>query len=132
MPEVTAFFAGVMLLMQLVFGVIVSANRGRLNIATGDGGNQLMHRHIRVHGNFTENVPVMLIAMGLAELIGTSSAVMWTGGLLLVVSRLAHPASLHKVGGIASVILGAGINYLLLALWGIYLIGHWAGIIPVL
>lgn len=132
MPEVTAFFAGLMLVLQLVFGVIVSANRGKLGIALGDGGNQKMLQHIRVHGNFSEYVPMILIAMAIAEMSGTSAGLLWLGGAVLVVSRLVHAGAVHGVGGAVGTGIGAGLTYLLLAAWGIYLMGHWAGIIPAL
>ncbi len=132
MPEVTALFAGLMLLLQLIFGAIVSANRGKLGIALGDGGNHKLLQHIRVHGNFSEYVPMILIAMAIAELAGTSSGLLWLGGATLLVSRLVHAAATHGVGGAVGVGIGAGLNYLLLGVWGLYLIGHWAGIIPIL
>lgn len=132
MPEITALFAGLMLLMQMVFGVIVSANRGKLGINHGDGGNAKLLKHVRVHGNFSEYVPMILIAMAIAELTGASAGLLWTGGAVLVISRLVHAGAVHGVGGAVGIGIGAGLTYLLLAAWGIYLVGHWAGIIPVL
>lgn len=132
MPEVTAFFAGLMLILQLVFGVVVSANRGKTGIALGDGGNHKLLQHIRVHGNFSEYVPMILIAMAIAELAGTSAGLLWLGGTVLLVSRLVHAAATHGTGGAVGVGIGAGLNYLLLGVWGLYLMGHWAGIIPIL
>ena len=90
-----------MLLFLAVLGIIVSANRGKLGIGLGDGGNEDLRRLIRIHGNFSEYVPIILIAMAIAEMGGASAGLIWTGGVLLV-------------------------------LWGLYLAGHWAGIIPVL
>lgn len=132
MPEVTAFIAGLMLVMQLVFGVIVSTNRGKLGITLGDGGNQKMLQHMRVHGNFSEYVPMILIAMAIAEIAGSSSGLLWLGGATLVVSRLVHAGAVHGMWGAVGVGIGAGLTYLLLAVWGLYLMGHWAGIIPLL
>lgn len=132
MPEVTAFFAGLMLVLQLIFGVIVSANRGKLGIGLGDGGNQKMLQHIRVHGNFSEYVPMILIGMAIAEIAGTSSGILWIAGAALVVSRLVHAGAIHGKGGAVGIGIGAGLTYLLLGVFGLYLIGHWAGIIPLL
>lgn len=132
MPEITALFAGLMLLMQMVFGVIVSANRGRLGIDLGDGGNETLLKHIRVHGNFSEYVPMVLIAMTIAELTGAPAGLLWAGGIALVISRLVHAGAVHGVGGAVGIGIGAGLTYLLLAAWGIYFIGRWTGIIPVL
>ncbi len=132
MPELTAFFAGCMLLMQLVFGVIVSVNRGRLGVQLGDGGNPKLLKHIRVHGNFSEYVPMILLAMAFAELAGMSAGMILTSGTALIVSRLVHATAIHGVGGAAGIGIGAGLTYLLLGFWGLYLAGHWAGIIPLL
>lgn len=132
MPEITALFAGLMLVLQLTFGVIVSANRGKLGITIGDGGNHKMLQHIRVHGNFSEYVPMILIAMAIAEIAGTSSGILWLAGAALLVSRLVHAGAVHGMGGAVGIGIGAGLTYLLLGVWGLYLVGHWAGIIPIL
>lgn len=131
MLPVTIFTAAVMLLLQLVFGVIVSANRGKTGIGLGDGGNEQLLKHIRVHGNFSEYVPMILIAMGLAEMAGVSAGILWTGAFALVVSRIVHAFAIHGIGGAAGIGAGAGLTYLLLGLWGLYLAAIWAGVVSV-
>ena len=75
MATTTAAFAGLFLLMQLVLSVATSALRGQTGIGFGDGGNPKMAGRMRAHGNFIENVPVILIAMALAEIDGKSGLV---------------------------------------------------------
>ena len=59
-----------------------------------DGGNNQLAERIRRHGNFTENVPFILLLMALAELDGATSLWVHISGILLIVGRLLHAAGL--------------------------------------
>jgi uncharacterized protein len=89
--QITAMYAALIALWAVILSNYVSINRGRLGIQHGDGGNPHMAAIIRRHGNLTENVPLPLLLMLLAEAGGLSA--MWLhiiGGILLV-SRIIHP-----------------------------------------
>jgi uncharacterized protein len=53
---------------------------------------------MRAHANFTETVPMTLLAMAAAELSGVPTWTFWTGGISLLVGRVMHAAILITKG----------------------------------
>ncbi len=72
----------------------VSAMRSAAGISIGDGGNPLLLRRIRQHGNCAEWTTFVLILLMLAE--GTGAPALWlhVAGALLLAGRIAHPFGL--------------------------------------
>jgi len=60
------------------------------NIHFYDEGDVVLQRRQRAHANFTETVPITLIAMGVAEIMELSSVWLWLGGGALILGRTAH------------------------------------------
>jgi len=50
------------------------------------------------HANYTETVPIVLLAMAAAELIALPHWALWAGGFSLVVGRVMHAAILVARG----------------------------------
>jgi uncharacterized membrane protein YecN with MAPEG domain len=86
---VTPLYAGLLALWFLVLSFRVIRGR-RGGIPLGDGGDPLMLRAIRGHGNFAEYVPLVLVMMLILELSRFSIYVIHLIGLLLLVGRLLH------------------------------------------
>jgi len=91
---ITSLFVGIMVLMQIPLTVMVGYRRAKTGIQFFDGGDQTLLRRMRAHGNFTETVPIALIAMLVAEITGAPAWLLWTGGVSLLVGRLMHAAIL--------------------------------------
>jgi hypothetical protein len=64
--------------------------RRRLQVAVGDGGNALMLRGMRVHGNFAEYVPLGLLLIAGAEVLSAPAVLVHGLGIVLLVGRLVH------------------------------------------
>lgn len=83
--------------------------RRRLRVAVGDGGNALMLRGMRVHGNFAEYVPLGLLLIAGAEALSAPAALVHGLGIVLLVGRLVHAFGVsqeaevfaYRVGGMA-------------------------------
>ena len=90
MPTTTALYAGLLGLMSLVIGALAGRLRARTGIFLGDGGNAEMTAAMRRHGNFVENVPMLLVLMGLLELNRVDPTYLHVMGVLIVVTRAAH------------------------------------------
>ncbi len=105
--------AHVLLAIALALHVIVLRNTERVGI--GDGNNRKLRRSIRVHSNFTEWVPLALLALLAAELRGTPEP--WIAGLgaALFVSRLGHAWGLNRSIG-ASIGRTGGITLMLVVM----------------
>ena len=86
---VTPTYAGVLALLLFVLSLRVVALRGH-GASLGDGGNPMLLRRIRAHGNFTEYVPFILLMMGILELSHFSTYLLHALGITLVVARLLH------------------------------------------
>ncbi|SEO89145.1 MAPEG family protein [Aquisalimonas asiatica] len=83
--------------------------RKRLRIAVGDGGNALMLRAMRVHGNFAEYVPLALLLIAGAEVLSAPAVLVHGLGIALLVGRVVHAFGVsheaevfaYRVGGMA-------------------------------
>ncbi len=93
---VTSFYAGVLAFMLLVLTIRVTRNRRRKRIGILSGDDQEMAQAIRVHGNFIEYVPILLILMTVLELNGISPYFLHAIGFILVISRLSHAIGLSR------------------------------------
>ena len=86
---ITAFYAGVLAIIVLLLALRVVQVRRSSEIGLGDGGNDLLLRRIRIHGNAVEYLPTALILMLILELNGASHVLLHVLGIALVVGRLA-------------------------------------------
>ena len=93
---VTALYAAVLAILVTAFAINVTATRMKLRISLGDGGNSLMSRAMRIHGNAIEYIPVALLLMIAYELNGGSRVVLHIAGIALVASRSLHAFALWR------------------------------------
>lgn len=89
-------------LLGTVFGLRVAWLRFSHRVGIGDGGDRVIKRAIRVHGNWAEWVPPALLCLLAADLRGAPEAWIWGLGGVLLVARLGHAAALsrHIRGGL--------------------------------
>ena len=96
MPKVTLLFAALHALLLLALAVPIARHRHAHKIGIGDGGDKLLARRIRVHGNFIEHAPLALLMLALLELCGLPPPWVWTFGGALLLGRLLHAAGLSR------------------------------------
>ncbi len=94
----TVLFVALCALIQTPMTIVVGLQRLRTDIHFLDGGDEALLRRMRAHGNYTETVPIALLAMAAAEYSGAPSMLLWTGGALLLTGRLVHYATVMLVG----------------------------------
>jgi uncharacterized membrane protein YecN with MAPEG domain len=90
----------------------VSQLRRGYKISIGDGGNEALLRRIRAHGNYIENMPIVLILLALVELAGGDPRILWGAAIIFIVARLLHafgmdqtpPSRLRMAGMMGSVL----------------------------
>ncbi|MFM2340288.1 MAG: hypothetical protein RLZZ360_924 [Candidatus Parcubacteria bacterium] len=89
----------------------------------GDGGNDIMLRRIRTHGNFAEYVPFLMFILFLLETQGVPVLFLGAFALAVVLGRLLHAYGLYSPAtpGVARV-LGMQLTLWPLILGGMYLI----------
>lgn len=113
-PYVSAATGGLILVLQMLLAIMVSASRGKTATSIGDAGKLAMLRPMRRHGNLAENAGLFLGALLLFELAHpSSSAVLWACGAFAV-ARLMHAIGLSLSNtDNAFRLAGAGGTYLL-------------------
>lgn len=96
---ITAIYAALLALMYVGLAFYVVRQRFKLRVGLGDGGQPELIKAIRIHGNFAEYVPFLLVLMLLLE---SQQAAGWQlhliGGLTLG-GRLLHLVGLLSSAG---------------------------------
>jgi uncharacterized membrane protein YecN with MAPEG domain len=113
--RVTALYAGLNAVILLVLAIRVARQRGISRVGIGTGGDAALERASRIHGNAVENIPIVLILLGLAEAGGSSPVLLHGIGIALTLGRLLHAWGLTQSPGV-SFGRGAGIGLTWLAL----------------
>ena len=85
-----ALWGGLNLLLMLVLGLNVTRVRRKTNVGVGSGDSVELLRAIRAHGNNSEYVPGLVVAMALMAWLGYSATVLTGVGVTLLVARLLH------------------------------------------
>ena len=88
MVSVTALYAGILSLVMVALAVNVTMHRATLRVPMGDGGNPIMLRMIRLHGNAVEYLPLALVLMAIYEINGGWHAALHAAGLALILGRV--------------------------------------------
>jgi uncharacterized membrane protein YecN with MAPEG domain len=121
---VTLVTASILALMCLVLAARVSRARMKHRISLGDKGNEELLVRMRIHGNFVEFVPLVLILMALLELSGADRTWLMAAGAVLVLSRIMHVIGLPRPAPNVFRAGGASGTYAVmaaLAIWGLTL-----------
>jgi uncharacterized membrane protein YecN with MAPEG domain len=114
---ITLTIAGAASILLIWLAARVSRLRRRFKISLGDGGNEAMLRRIRAHANYAENMPIVLILLGLLELAGGDKRILWAAGIAFILARILHafgmdrpsPSRLRLIGMVASTLVLLGL-----------------------
>ena len=97
-------YAGSVILFQLVLSIRVTVERSRTGIRFGWGDNPALARIVRAHGNFAEYVPLTLLGLALAALIGRDPSQLHGACGLLVFGRIAHALGIYREFSVARLV----------------------------
>ena len=92
---ITGLYAALLMVIVGYLGYKIGSLRGSTGISILHGDNMEVATAMRRHGNFTENVPMALILMGIVEANGGNVIFLHVIGVVLVLARIAHPIGLH-------------------------------------
>ena len=93
--QITGPYLAILALYAIILGAIVSIHRAKSGISILHGDDNTLAEKMRRHGNFTENVPLALLLMAVAEIQGLSSTWLHAAGILLLASRIIHPMGIQ-------------------------------------
>lgn len=94
-PVLTGLYAIPLVVLMIGLSTHITLLRASTGISIMDGGNMQLAERIRRHGNFVENVPMVLLLMAIAELLGATAVWMHTAGALLLAGRALHAAGVY-------------------------------------
>ena len=83
-------YAAVLGIGMIILSLRVIRIRRKAKIALGDQGEPVLERAIRVHGNFSEYVPLAIILLTFVEISGSSGWLVHGLCILLVAGRAVH------------------------------------------
>jgi uncharacterized membrane protein YecN with MAPEG domain len=122
-PFIVPAYGALLALLYLVLSFRVSTGRGRARVNIGSGGDLLLERAIRAHGNFAEYVPLALLLLGFLEMQRSSAYVLHALCLLLLLGRIAHALGISREPDILLLrAVGILATYLVLAVAGVLLL----------
>ena len=78
--------------------MVIRLRRGN-SIGIGDGGNRELAKAIRIHANYTENVPFALAILLALPLLGAATWSIHVVGLSVIIGRAAHAFGLSRTTG---------------------------------
>lgn len=112
-PLASAPYAAALGLLAAVLTVRVILCRVRTGIQTGDGGDAALGQAIRAHANLTEQVPLALLLIVLAETLGTPAPLVHALGAVLLLGRVLNAVGLSRsLGASQPRQAGAGLTVL--------------------
>ena len=94
MLHVTPIYAGLLAVLFIALSARVIARRISAHVSLGDGGDALLMRRIRVHGNCAEYAPFGVLLLAVAELSGAAPLWLHLCGVALVAGRISHAIGL--------------------------------------
>jgi hypothetical protein len=96
MPRITALYAALLVALFLALTLRVFAERYRARVMIGTGGDARLERAVRIHGNFSEYVPIFLAALLAAEMCGAAPWALHAAGLAMLAGRALHAAGMWR------------------------------------
>ena len=117
---ITLITVALLAILNLGISIYVARRRVQTKVSLGDGGNDAMLQATRMHGNFTEYVPIALIMMLAIEVAGGPAWLLHVTGDTLLLGRLLHAYGLHSAAGQS---MGRGFGILLTYISYLFAIG---------
>ena len=115
-PVITPLYAAAPTALFITLSLRVIALRRTGRVSLGDAGDPALLARIRAQGNCAEYVPLGVVLLLLAELAGTSPALLHLSGLLLLAGRICHAWALSGRGRFGARTIGMVMTFAALAL----------------
>jgi len=123
-PTITALYGALNAILNIYLASNVSTARRKHKVSIGHGDSPELLVVSRIHSNNAEFVPLAIVMLLLAELLGGSSAALHTCGGLLLFARIAHMIGMPRKAPNVFRVVGISLTWgLILGLsgWVLYL-----------
>ena len=109
-PQIALAVTAAFVLMSIPMSIAVGVRRARTGILLLHGEDEALLRLMRAHGNFTEYVPLALLALAGAEIAGAAPVLVAACGIILLVARLIHYFGLRAAADSRGRAIGAALT----------------------
>lgn len=96
-PIIVPTYASILVLIFVFLSARVIQMRASAKIGIGTGNDPAMERRIRVHGNFSEYVPLALLLLTFMEMLHLSRYLIHVLCIVLIVARIVHAVGVTPV-----------------------------------
>jgi len=96
---ITGLYLSLLGLLYIVLTVRVIKLRRYFKVGIGDGGHEPLAQAIRVHGNFAEYTPIVILLFACAELNGSLPLLLYVVGAGFFVARVMHSIGITQSTG---------------------------------
>ena len=93
---ITLLSTGILGILFFIHSLRTIKGRSITETSLGDGGDELMTRRIRIHGNFAEYIPLLLIILLLLEVSKVGIVLLVTFAASIILGRLLHFYGLYS------------------------------------
>lgn len=97
--SIAASYIAILVLLGVVLTFRVIFVRLAEKVGIGDGGSEELARRIRVHGNFSEQTPLILAILVLLPMLGAREWLVHAVGLPGVAGRVLHAIGFSRSAG---------------------------------
>lgn len=94
------FYAGLAMMLTIVLQGLVIRRRMTQRVSLGTGADGTLERLVRIHGNYVENAPFVIIGMVILALQGFASVTIHMIGGAFIAVRIAHAIGLARTLGV--------------------------------
>ena len=96
---ISPLYASILALFYFGLSMWVVRGRWKFQVGLGTGESKELEKRVRVHGNFSEYIPLCLILLVITENADFPTWSIHTFGSLLILSRVSHLIGLGKSRG---------------------------------
>lgn len=112
---VIALYGSLNAILNVFLASRVSGHRRTSKVSVGMGDSKELEVAARVHGNNAEFVPLAILMLLIAELMGGSSVALHVLGGSLLIARVLHAIGLPMPGPNAARVIGTAVTWLTIA-----------------
>ncbi|RUO59513.1 MAPEG family protein [Pseudidiomarina insulisalsae] len=127
--QISMIYAGLLALLYFALSVAVIRLRWRDRVGIGTGQSKDLEVATRIHANFAEYVPLLLLLLVLMELSGASATLLHGLGGLLFIARICHALGLRmSIGPSWARTVGVLGTFIVLLVEAGYMLGYAVGL----
>ncbi len=99
MLPITGLYLSLLGLLYIILAVRIIKLRYHFKIGIGDGGHKELAQAIRVHGNFAEYTPIVILLFACSEVNGSPPLFLHVVGAVFFIGRVLHSIGITKSQG---------------------------------